>query len=214
LILFSFLVLLSFSRRVIVAAIVVQRNPSFIPLAKKVIIWFGREKPAVTVNTLVTRLSSLNPAPKVTSGGSCSNLRRTMDSPCSSVRTNGLPSAFSLVMPDTATYPTPARGHLALIFLAELAFELSHEFLLHLPVIMHQVRYDSVLFPHCLSFLLNPAFSVSQVFLGFDYPQQVVFEHCRLLLLNLIHSLVVEDIGYRGAHNSASLSLSLYHLSR
>ncbi len=37
-----------------------KRNPSFIPLAKKVLIYLGREKPAVTVDTLVTKLSSLN----------------------------------------------------------------------------------------------------------------------------------------------------------
>lgn len=143
-----------------------KRNPGFLTLAKKVIIWFGREKPAVTVNTLVARLSSLKPATKA-------NSKKSPDSPPSSVRSNGLPSAFSSVMPDIVAYSTPARGHLALIFLAELAFEVSHEFLPHLSVIMHQV------------------------FMGFDNPQSVVYEHCRLLLLNLIHSVVVQDIESR-----------------
>ncbi len=160
-----------------------QRNPGFLTLAKKVIIWFGREKPAVTVNTLVARLSSLKPATKANSSSS----KKTPDSPPSSVRSNGLPSAFSSVMPDIVAYSTPARGHLALIFLAELAFEVSHEFLPHLSVIMHQV------------------------FMGFDNPQSVVYEHCRLLLLNLLHSVVVQDIESRGTRTPTPSSTRVAH---
>lgn len=87
---------------------------------------------------LVTKLSSLKPSLK--SGTSKGN---RPDSPPSSVR-GGLPSALSSLLADNVSYSTPARGHLALIFLAELAFEVASDFLPHLPVIMHQVitRYD------------------------------------------------------------------------
>ena len=85
---------------------------------------------------------------------------------------SGLPTPFDSLLPDNANDRTPPRGHLALIFLAELAFEIKEwEFQMHLPVILHQV------------------------FLGFDTS---VSEHCRVLLLNLVHSLVVERLESTG----------------
>jgi hypothetical protein len=39
----------------------------------------------------------------------------------------------------------------------------------------------------------------------------VVYEHCRLLLLNLIHSVVVQDIESRGTHIHPSSSTRVAH---
>ncbi|KAL6050877.1 hypothetical protein QOT17_019533 [Balamuthia mandrillaris] len=152
-----------------------KRNPEFISLAKKIIIYFGRTSSQVSVDTLVTELSSLNTEGRKKDQRYGKNAQ-SGSSPLSSVRggsmrsDNGSVSRFDALMADCLNYVTPARGHLALIFLAELAFEIKDEFLVHLPVILHQV------------------------FLGLDYQQSVVVEHCRMLLLNLVHSLVVQRI--------------------
>ena len=89
-------------------------------------------------------------------------------------------------MPSNRTGPMIGKGHLALILLgnarghffnisnkilAELSYEIGEEFRSHLPIILQLV------------------------FLGFDSPQLAVYEHSRILLLNLIYNLVVEKLG-------------------
>eukprot|EP00005_Dracoamoeba_jomungandri_P002734 CAMPEP_0174260120 /NCGR_PEP_ID=MMETSP0439-20130205/8855_1 /TAXON_ID=0 /ORGANISM="Stereomyxa ramosa, Strain Chinc5" /LENGTH=2486 /DNA_ID=CAMNT_0015344291 /DNA_START=51 /DNA_END=7511 /DNA_ORIENTATION=- len=135
-----------------------KRNPGFIPLAKKIILFFGRTSSQVTVDTLVNELSLIDTDNKKKDKGKGSLGKKVISPP------------FSVLMPDVFHYTAPARGHLALIFLAELAYEIKEEFLCHLPVILHQN------------------------FLGFDNQSPVVYEHCRALLLNLIDSLVVQRL--------------------
>eukprot|EP01087_Luapelamoeba_hula_P008915 TRINITY_DN2269_c1_g1_i10.p1 TRINITY_DN2269_c1_g1~~TRINITY_DN2269_c1_g1_i10.p1 ORF type:complete len:2503 (-),score=428.99 TRINITY_DN2269_c1_g1_i10:100-7608(-) len=151
-----------------------KKSALFIPLAKKVITFFGRAASQVTVDTLVNELSSLESAPtkkddrpaKILSSGTV----RAHQGSGSLSATSGTLTNLSSLMPETRDYSAPARGHLALIFLAELAFEIKDEFLGHLPVILHQV------------------------FLGLDAANSLVCDHSRVLLLNLIHSLVVERL--------------------
>eukprot|EP01119_Soliformovum_irregulare_P020907 TRINITY_DN6840_c0_g2_i1.p1 TRINITY_DN6840_c0_g2~~TRINITY_DN6840_c0_g2_i1.p1 ORF type:complete len:2140 (+),score=665.08 TRINITY_DN6840_c0_g2_i1:103-6522(+) len=71
-------------------------------------------------------------------------------------------------LPTEASTWTIARGHLALIILAEISYEIGKEFIPHLPLILQLV------------------------FLGFDSPMQPLQEHTRILLLNLIKSLVTQ----------------------
>ncbi len=60
-----------------------------------------------------------------------------------------------------------SRGHLALVFLAQLTYEVVDECKKHLPIIFQLA------------------------FLGMDYPQPVVYENCRIILLNLVQNLIV-----------------------
>jgi hypothetical protein len=59
------------------------------------------------------------------------------------------------------------RGHFTLVILAQLTYETSQCFREHLPIIFHLA------------------------FLGLDYRHVLVYEHCRIILLNVIHALVV-----------------------
>jgi hypothetical protein len=121
--------------------------------------YVGRTSAQATVDALVTELSSLN----------TDNRADTMNEETSKENVaDYFSNAFSALMPVQRNGPTIGRGHLALILLAELSYEVGTEFRQHLPVILQLV------------------------FLGFDNPQPPVYEHSRILLLNLVHSLVVE----------------------
>jgi hypothetical protein len=72
-------------------------------------------------------------------------------------------------MPDLgANVLTVVRGHLALILTSELAFEVGELLRDHLAAILQQC------------------------FLGFHHPQPIIYDHSRMLLLNLVHSLVLD----------------------
>lgn len=77
-------------------------------------------------------------------------------------------SAFSAAMPEFIDTPALASMHIVLILLSEIAFEIGDHFRKHLHVILQLV------------------------FLGFDHHHAPVYEHCRVLLLNLVHSLVIK----------------------
>lgn len=59
------------------------------------------------------------------------------------------------------------RAHFILTILAQLTYETSEQFRDHLPIIFQLA------------------------FLGIDFPNPLVYEHCRIILLNVIHSLIV-----------------------
>lgn len=59
------------------------------------------------------------------------------------------------------------RAHFILTILAQLTYETSEQFRDHLPIIFQLA------------------------FLGIDFPNSLVYEHCRIILLNVIHSLIV-----------------------
>lgn len=71
-------------------------------------------------------------------------------------------------MPENIDTHPLSRLHIVLILLSEIAFEVGDQFRRHLHVILQLV------------------------FLGFDSPHLPVYEHCRVLLLNLVHSLVIK----------------------
>ncbi len=77
-------------------------------------------------------------------------------------------TAFTAAMPDRIGESPLSSTHIVLILLSEIAFEIGEPFSRHLHVILQLL------------------------FLGFDYPHLPVYEHCRVLLLNLVHSLVVK----------------------
>lgn len=65
-----------------------------------------------------------------------------------------------------------------LVFLTQLSYEISQEFRVHLPVILHFI------------------------ILQLDHPQLLVYEHCRLMLTNLLELLVVQPLqSARTKHN-------------
>lgn len=83
-----------------------------------------------------------------------------------------------------ATHTLPiARAHLALVLLAELSFELGQEFIPHLPVMLQLI------------------------FLCLDSALSTLHEHARVLLLNLVHSLVTQQ-----AHSGTLLPTTLVSL--
>ena len=125
------------------------------PVAKRIVMAVGRVSAQIIVDALVTELSSLNTSQTDTKEDEMEFSTR-----------------FSSSLPDSSYNDTSlpiARGHLSLILLAELSYEIGEEFVPHLPTLLH------------LSFL------------AFDNPQQPVHEHSRILVLNLIHSMVVKS---------------------
>lgn len=71
-----------------------------------------------------------------------------------------------------------SRGHLALVFLAQLTYEVVDECKKHLPIIFQLA------------------------FLGMDYPQSVVYENCRIILLNLVQNLIVTPMENNPQHKT------------
>lgn len=71
-------------------------------------------------------------------------------------------------MPDFFDNHPLSAMHIVLILLSEIAYEIGEQFRRHLHVILQLV------------------------FLSFDHPHLPVYEHCRVLLLNLVHSLVLK----------------------
>lgn len=71
-----------------------------------------------------------------------------------------------------------SRGHLALVFLAQLTYEVVDECKKHLPIIFQLA------------------------FLGMDYPQSVVYENCRIILLNLVQNLIVTPMENNVQHKT------------
>jgi len=76
---------------------------------------------------------------------------------------------FSQLMPALLTPWGLTRGHLTLIVLAQLTYET--------PECFKEQQHLPIIFQLAL--------------LGLDYQHELVYEHCRIIILNLIHSLVV-----------------------
>lgn len=138
-------------------------------VAKRIVMAIGRTSAQVIVDALVTELSSLN-----TNHAPLHHSELEFSSRFSSLLSD---SEYSDAIPI-------ARGHLALILLAELSYELGEELVPHLPILLH------------LSFL------------AFDNPQQPVHEHSRILLLNIIHSMVTK-LQYQRESEKYLLSMEL-----
>ena len=71
------------------------------------------------------------------------------------------------LFPPVEGFVSPARGHWALVLLAEMSFEFTDEISRHLPVVLQQV------------------------FLGLDSSNKLVFRHCRMLILNTIRMMII-----------------------
>jgi hypothetical protein len=88
------------------------------------------------------------------------------DSSGTSTSTFGVHPFQKLIPPLQAPWGL-TRAHYILTILAQLTYETSEQFRDHLPVIFQLA------------------------FLGIDFPNPLVYEHCRIILLNVIHSLIV-----------------------
>eukprot|EP01114_Cavostelium_apophysatum_P016622 TRINITY_DN4773_c0_g1_i3.p1 TRINITY_DN4773_c0_g1~~TRINITY_DN4773_c0_g1_i3.p1 ORF type:complete len:1182 (-),score=328.56 TRINITY_DN4773_c0_g1_i3:44-3589(-) len=137
-----------------------KQNPNFVPLAKRITMHIGRTSPQVTIDSLVAELSSL---------GAGAGDAKEPNKKDPSLDDNALPRFSQLIGSMQHVAWQVGRGHLSLILLAELSYEIGEEFRPHLPAILQLV------------------------FLAFDSLQQPVYEHSRVLLLNLIHSLVIDQ---------------------
>ena len=75
---------------------------------------------------------------------------------------------FDAVMDNVDNFVPPARGHLALVVIAEISFILADEFEADLPLLLHHA------------------------FLGLDNSSALVVENCRTLLQNFLTSMVLQ----------------------
>ena len=83
--------------------------------------------------------------------------------------TNSYNLSLNDLMPEVSNFISPARGHLALVLIAEISFEkIATQVVNHLPVLLQQI------------------------FLGLDNINRLVYDHCRILLQNLIEMLVLD----------------------
>lgn len=148
-----------------------KRNPAFIPLAKKVVVYISRSNGEITVSKLVDELQAVDKAdkPKLLRMASPRGQKAAAMVGNTQVGSLEPDHPFHHMMPDLGpNVLTVVRGHLALILASELAFEVGELFRDHLAVILQQV------------------------FLGFHHPQPIIYDHSRMLLLNLVHALVVD----------------------
>ncbi|EGC35659.1 hypothetical protein DICPUDRAFT_152002 [Dictyostelium purpureum] len=161
------------------------RNHELIPIFKRICIFLGRSSPQKLINCLVGELTS-NGAPSIvditdTQKISSGRLRTT-------IHQRSAPVSSSEVVYNTVQFISMSfqnsteifgdrqpksspltRFQLPLIFLSEVSYEIGEEFRVHLPVLLQLV------------------------FLGLYYNSgQPVHDHCRMLLLNLIRSLVIK----------------------
>eukprot|EP01132_Coremiostelium_polycephalum_P000661 gene661-818_t len=163
------------------------RNHDLIPVFKRICIFLGRSAPQKLVNCLVSELTSTSAQAQsvmadyteTASGNTGNGLRPPqLSTTIQNHQTSDIynTTASILIAFNNATqesfdrsknYPL-TRFQLPLIFLSEVSFEVGEEFRNHLPVLLQLI------------------------FLGLYYNHQPVHEHCRLLLLNLIKSLVIK----------------------
>jgi hypothetical protein len=150
-----------------------KRNAAFIPLAKKIVIYISRANGEIAVSKLVDELQAVDKGdkPKLMRMASPRGGLQKPTIAVGATQVGGLEPdhPFHHVMPDGGNNVlTVVRGHLALILTSELAFEVGELLREHLAVILQQV------------------------FLGFHHPQPIIYDHSRMLLLNLVHALVVD----------------------
>ena len=147
---------------------VTKRNQRFINLAKRVMIFISRSNSQQTIDTLVNELSTITKLRgSLSSVGSLKLLESSDGSSGTPRGSSG--SRFDKEMLCNRAYVTPARGHFALLLLTELSClpSLTNELIPHLPILLQQV------------------------FLGLDHSNDIVYDHCRLLLQNLIEMLII-----------------------
>ncbi len=148
-----------------------KRNAAFIPLAKKIVLYISRANGEITVSKLVDELQAVDKGDKPKLMRMASP-RGGLGKPVVGATQVGSlepDHPFHHVMPDGGNNVlTVVRGHLALILTSELAFEVGEKLRDHLAVILQQV------------------------FLGFHHPQPIIYDHSRMLLLNLVHKLVID----------------------
>jgi len=155
-----------------------KRNPLFVQLAKRVVIFLSHTNSKQAIDTLVNELSTIGPKLRLSRTYESNRTKPLSEesSDGSSAPNNSADakqSRFDQVMLElkNSTSMPPARGHLALLLLTELSFfpKLAQELSPHLPVLLQQV------------------------FLGLDNGNSLVFGHCRLLLQNLIETLILTE---------------------
>ncbi|EFA85709.1 hypothetical protein PPL_00939 [Heterostelium album PN500] len=170
------------------------RNHDLIPVFKRICVYLGRSSPQKLVDCLVSELSSTSAAQNFTEYGETKTLGKgtKLTSSKSSIPLAGsdiynasmsisvaFHTATDLSERATKNYPL-TRFQLPLIFLSEVSFEVGEEFKSHLPLLLQLI------------------------FLGLYYNHQPVHEHCRMLLLNLIRSLVIKKCQLTGNTESST----------
>ena len=141
-----------------------KKNPGFLPLTKKIIIFFARTTPKTAIDCLVNELSTFTKN-KTMSATQQAKKRFSFIAPAAAQNTE---RKLNQLLPDDPNGAPPPRGHFALMLLSELGFEFGVHFKPHLAVILHQI------------------------FLGLD--NQYLYEHCTVMLLNLVHALIIVPI--------------------
>eukprot|EP01117_Protostelium_nocturnum_P013534 TRINITY_DN5056_c0_g1_i2.p1 TRINITY_DN5056_c0_g1~~TRINITY_DN5056_c0_g1_i2.p1 ORF type:complete len:2145 (+),score=361.36 TRINITY_DN5056_c0_g1_i2:746-7180(+) len=152
---------------------IAKQNIAVIGLFKRIVLYFARKSPQVLIDSIVSELSSPSAGRDLGVSGSSfnvnygdrfgSNRKENID-----VNSNSLSSLLGGASGAGIKQPV-ARGHLALILLAELSYEIGHPFIPHLHIVLHLA------------------------FLNIDNHLPTVYEHSRILLLNLVHSLAIQN---------------------
>ncbi|GAM26500.1 hypothetical protein SAMD00019534_096750 [Acytostelium subglobosum LB1] len=164
------------------------RNHGLLPVFTKICLFLGRSSPQKLVNSLVSELSATNAAAqsftaefdasKSLGKAGMSTISRAAIPPQPHEVYNTMASisrAFHTATVRSFDLTGGAKGfaltrlQTPLIFLSEISFEVGEEFREHLPVLLQLI------------------------FLGLHYNHQPVHEHCRMLLLNIIRSLVIRQ---------------------
>jgi len=149
---------------------VARQSIIVVTLCKRIVTYISRKFPQVMIDSIVSELSSPNAGKELTGAASSAQIDRYGSQKKDGVMdSNSFTSVLTSVYSTTARQPAwpLGRGHLALVLLAELSHDIGETFVPHLPIILHLA------------------------FLNLDNYLQPVYEHARILLLNLVHKLVV-----------------------
>lgn len=167
----------------------VIRNPLFLELAKKITLYVGRTRPVQTIEALVSELAAQkkkkaerrSPFAEVFRPPSSANVNKSDGQP---LRPNwSLPQNLGQLLsflPEDPSVKPILKTHLSIVLLSELSNQIVAEFKPHLAVVLHQL------------------------FMAFDFPEPCVFDHCRVLLVNIINSFVISPNSTSAAFSSAS----------
>ena len=168
------------------------KNPEILVLAKRVALYIGRTKPILSIETLVGELTALKKKQvergsssifsEIFRSSSQAQLPMIGDVPDTAprLRPHSLRLAATMILNLSSETPRLDRllrpvenfdriskTHFSIILLSELSSHIVDEFRAHLPVVLHQL------------------------IIGLDFPNIYVFDHCRLLLMNLLNSFVI-----------------------
>ncbi|PRP83647.1 hypothetical protein PROFUN_03802 [Planoprotostelium fungivorum] len=170
-----------------------------IQLCKRIVTYIAQKYPQEMIDCIVSELSLPNAGKDISSNTNGSDKYGSSKRNDSEYRTHvnrlifPANSSFSALLAsnynNSQRWPL-GRGHLALVLLAELSYDIGDPFVPHLPIVL-QIT-----------------------FMNMDNYLQPVYEHARILLLNLIHILVVGDKNVTGNSHDDALYLEEFLKSK